>query len=245
MKIAICDDEKNAISFLRKKIELQENKDYVTTFFSTDEMTPEKMREFDVIFLDIEMPGIDGMELAKLLRARQEDISVTPFGSLPLIIFVTGYKEYMGQAFSVNAFDYLVKPVSDEMFQAVYKRAKKFVDRCSNEEHVVSVKCAGKTYMISLSDMKYVESLNRKNVIHFKDGDVLEYYGSMNDLEKELDHAFFRIHKGFIVNLAYVQKYDRTSVTVKENEMLMMSKYRYQDFVNAYMNYLKWREGKA
>lgn len=243
MRIAICDDDKNAIEIINKKILLQGNNDAVTTFDNAGEMTPEKMREFDLIYLDIEMDGIDGMELAKLLRARQEDISVKSFGSLPLIVFVTGYKEYMELAFSVHAFDYLVKPVSDEVFHASYSRAKKYIDNICMRDAVLSIKNAGKTYTITMSNIKYVESLNRKNIIHFKNGDKLEYYGSINDLEKELDKSFFRIHKGYIVNMMYIQKYDRSSVTVGEDENIMMSKYRYQDFVTAYMNYIRWKEG--
>lgn len=243
MRIAICDDDHNAIDFLKTKIELQSNKDDVITFADSVEMTPDRMREFDLIFLDIDMPGIDGMELVNQLRVKQEDISVAPFGSLPLIIFVTGYKEYMGRAFSVHAFDYLLKPVSDEKFQTCYSRAKKFVDGSCDKKPVLSIKNAGKTYTIAMSDIKYVESLNRKNVIHFKNGDELAYYGSMSELEKELDNRFFRIHKGYIVNMMFIQKYDRSSVTVKSDEVLMMSKYRYQDFATAYMNYLRRKEG--
>lgn len=243
MKIAICDDDKQAIEFLQSKIELLNNNDDITSFTHSDEMTPEKMTGFDLIFLDVEMPGMDGMELAKLLRARQEDISVPPFGSLPLLIFVTGYKEYMGRAFSVHAFDYLLKPVSAEKFQTSYIRAKKFIDGIHNQNTVLSIRNAGKTFTIDMSDIKYVESLNRKNVIHFKNDDMLEYYGAMSELEKELGSSFFRIHKGYIVNMMFIQKYDRTSVTVKSDEVLMMSKYRYQDFATAYMNYLRQKEG--
>lgn len=243
MKIAICDDDNNAIDFLKTKIELQRNKDNITTFANSDEMTSDIMREFDLIFLDIGMPGIDGMELANLLRTRQEDISVSTFGSLPLLIFVTGHKEYMGQAFSVHAFDYLLKPVSDEKFQTSYSRAKKFIEGICDKNAVLSIKNAGETYTIAMSDIKYVESLNRKNVIHFRNGDELAYYGSMSELEKELDNRFFRIHKGYIVNMMYIQKYDRSSVTVKSDEVLMMSKYRYQDFTAAYMNYLRRKVG--
>ncbi len=243
MKIAICDDDFNTINFLKNKIQLQNNNDDITSFANASEMTPEIMSEFEIIFLDIEMPGIDGMGLAKLLRARQEDISVSPFGSLPLLIFVTGYKEYMGRAFLVHAFDYLLKPVSDEKFQTSYNRAKKFIENISDKNAVLSIKNAGKTYTIAMSDIKYVESQNRKNVIYFKSGDKLEYYGSMNELEKDLDGRFFRIHKGYIVNMTYIQKYDRTSVTVKSDEVLIMSKYRYQDFATAYMNYLRRKEG--
>lgn len=243
MKIAICDDDYQAIEMLKNKIEAQGNGDKVTSFASAGEMTPEKMREFDLVYLDIQMPGIDGMKLAKLLRARQEDVCISPLASLPLIVFVTGYKEYMGRAFSVHAFDYLVKPVSDEVFLGSYSRAKKVIDHIGKKDPAITIKNAGKTYTISLSDIQYVESQNRKNIIHLKNGGKIEYYGAMNDLETELDKRFFRIHKGYIVNMMYIQKYDRISVTVSEGEVLMMSKYRYQDFTTRYMDYLRWKEG--
>ena len=99
MKIAICDDDVNAINYLKAKIELQGNRDNVEQFMGASEMTPEKMCDFDLIYLDIEMPGMGGMESANLLRASQEDARISPYGSLPLMVFVSGYKEYMAQAF--------------------------------------------------------------------------------------------------------------------------------------------------
>ena len=244
MRIAICDDDVKAIDFLKSKIEFQGNRDDIKSFLNVREMTPEKMSGFDLIYLDIEMPGINGMELAELLRARQEDACVSPYGSLPLIVFVTGYKEYMGQAFSVQAFDFLVKPVSVEVFRESYNRAKRVIDHICNKDIFLTIKSAGNTYSITASSVVYVESQNRKNIIHIKNGEVIEYYGAMNDLEVELDNRFFRIHKGYIVNMMYIQKYDRTSVTVSLGDILMMSKYRYQDFATSYMNYLRWKEGK-
>lgn len=244
MKIAICDDDGKAIDFLKAKIECQGNRDEVRTFFHAGEMTPEKMRGFDLIYLDIEMPGMNGMELADLLRARQEDACVPPYGSLPLLVFVSGYKEYMGRAFSVQAFDFLVKPVSDEAFRKSYERARKAVGQLCEKDAVLTIKSAGNTYSISASGIVYVESQNRKNIIHFNGRETIEYYGAMSDLEKELDNRFFRIHKGYIVNMMYIQKYDRSSVSLSSGEILLMSKYRYQDFAASYMNYLRWKEGK-
>ena len=115
MKTAICDDDVNAINYLKAKIELQGNRDNVEQFMGASEMTPEKMCDFDLIYLDIEMPGMGGMEIANLLRASQEDARISPYGSLPLMVFVSGYKEYMAQAFSVQAFDFLIKQVSDAL----------------------------------------------------------------------------------------------------------------------------------
>lgn len=244
MKIAICDDDVNAINYLKAKIELQGNRDNVEQFMGASEMTPEKMCDFHLIYLDIEMPGMGGMEIANLLRASQEDARISPYGSLPLVVFVSGYKEYMAQAFSVQAFDFLIKPVSDEAFDKSYARAKKVIDHIHEQDVVLTIKSAGNIYTIAIGSIVYVESQSRKNVIYLINGKSIEYYGAMSELEKDLDHRFFRIHKGYIVNMMYIQKYDRASVTVSLGEMLMMSKYRYQEFTSAYMNYLKWKEGR-
>lgn len=244
MKIAICDDEVNVIDLLKAKIELQNNRDEIITFDNAGDLTPDVMSKFDLIYLDIEMPGINGMELANLLRAKQEDASVFTYGSLPLLIFVSGYKEYMGHAFAVQAFDFLIKPVSDEVFRISYNRAKKVVSRICNKDRMLTIKSGGNVYPVSIGNIVYVESQNRKNIIHMRNEKIIEYYGAMNELEKDLDYRFFRVHKGYIVNMMYIQKYDRTSVTMSLGETLMMSKYRYQDFATSYMNYLRWKEGK-
>ena len=135
-------------------------------------------------------------------------------------------------------------PVSDEVFRESYVRAKKVIDHLCAKDVVFTIKSAGNTYSISASSIVYVESQNRKNIIHLNSEEAIEYYGAMNDMEKELDNRFFRIHKGYIVNMMYIQKYNRASVNLSSGEILLMSKYRYQDFATSYMNYLRWKEGK-
>lgn len=244
MKIAICDDDGNAIDFLKQKIELQKNKDDIAVFMNPGEMTPVGMGRFDLIFLDIEMPGMDGLELAGLLRAKQADADIPGYGSLPLIVFVTGHKEYMQKAFSVHAFDYLLKPVSDEAFLAVYNKAGEAARHLRVKNLVVKIKTAGESYSVPAERIVYVESQSRKNILHLKTGERIEYYGAMRELEDELDNRFFRIHKGFIVNMMHIQKYDRTSVMVTTGETILMSKYRYRDFASSYLDYLRRKEGR-
>lgn len=239
MKIAVCDDEKAVRGALVQKIRQLGNQDEITELEDARALSFSAVGQFEVIFLDIEMPGINGMEFVERLRDRQAADKVLPFGSLPLIIFVTGYQEYMGKAFSVSAFDFLTKPVQEESLRRVYERARQFVNSRADKESVIKIKSAGEYYMVAPSEIKYVESCNRKNIVHFKDGRKLEYYGTMSELEQKLPGNFFRIHKGYLVNMAYLVKYDRTSVTLQGKEELMMSKYRYPDFVKAYMEYLE------
>jgi DNA-binding LytR/AlgR family response regulator len=89
-----------------------------------------------------------------------------------------------------------------------------------------------------MDDIEYVESEKRKNIIHLKNED-LTYYGLMEDLEQTLTKGFFRIHKGYFVNMKYVEKYDRIQLWMQNGDCLLISKYRYAEFVKAYIEFLK------
>lgn len=124
MNIAICDDEENIRIYIRKLIQKQETFCKITEFSSgkellefQDETTAE---EIDILFLDISMGDEDGMTVAKQLRCQMESKKEAVWGSLPLLIFVTGYPEYMQEAFSVNAFQYIVKPIQESNFEQVF-----------------------------------------------------------------------------------------------------------------------------
>jgi DNA-binding LytR/AlgR family response regulator len=82
-----------------------------------------------------------------------------------------------------------------------------------------------------------VESEKRKNIIHLKN-ENLTYYGLMEDLEQTLTEGFFRIHKGYLVNMKYIEKYDRIQLWMRSGDCLLLSKYRYAEFVKAYMDFL-------
>ena len=113
------DDEENVRAYIRKLIEQQNEECQITEYASGEELLQaekENSEKIDVLFLDIAMGDIDGMSVAKQLRQIQADKEQAAWGSLPLLIFVTGYSEYMPDAFSVNAFQYIVKPIKKKDF---------------------------------------------------------------------------------------------------------------------------------
>ena len=117
LNIAICDDEENIRIYIRKLIQKQETFCKITEFSSGKELLEfqdeTNAEEIDILFLDISMGDEDGMTVAKQLRSQMESKKEAVWGSLPLLIFVTGYPEYMQEAFSVNAFQYIVKPIQE------------------------------------------------------------------------------------------------------------------------------------
>ncbi len=235
LKIAICDDEKNIRAYLSALVRKQgmecEITEYATAedYFSGGE-------EYDILFLDIELdcpePGMDGMGMARRIRG-MEDIKQ------PIIVFVTGYEKYVYDAFDVGAFQYLLKPVDEQKFAEVFKRAvKQAVSDAEQGKKVLVVQYGSTGKTIPLNDIYYMESQNHKIAVHFKDG-VLEYYAKIGDLEEELQGQFCRIHKGYLINLSYVDEYNKTEVTLTNGDKLLISKYKYEDFVKAYLRFMQ------
>ena len=147
----------------------------------------------------------------------------------------------MFDAFDVGAFQYLLKPVDEEKFAQVFARAVEQI--MANREtpqrgRVLTLQSANTSRTIPLDTIYYIESSDHKVVLHLRDGEFA-CYAKIRDLELELQNRFFRIHKGYLVNLSYVDGYSKAEVALTNGERLLLSKYKYQDFVKAYLHFLK------
>ena len=230
MRIAICDDEKNIRELIGNKVEKQYPKAEIVFFSSGEELLSSDVH-IDILFLDIQMSGRDGMETARELRQRNNDV---------IIIFVTAVEEYVFQAFDVGAFNYIVKPIDDAKFTDVLQRAVDGLDSQNKvvkepEEKYVMINNSGVHTKVILDDIVYAEVFNRKVVIH-KLNDEIEYYGKMSDLEALAGDSFFRPHRAYLINFKYVEKYDATTIYLEKGTVLM-AKQNYPEFVKKYMKY--------
>lgn len=235
IKIAICDDEANICAYLSSLIGAQSCPCEIVEYASAGDFLADH-REFDFLFLDIELApsgsGLDGMALARKIRERAT-------GTQPVIIFVTGHERYVFDAFDVGAFQYLLKPVDEEKFAQVFSRAVAQIGTAKEKPgRVLTLQSANTSKTVPLDSIYYIESSNHKVELHLKDGEFA-CYAKIGDLELELQDQFFRIHKGYLVNLSYVDGYSKTEVTLTNGEKLLLSKYKYQDFVKAYLRFLK------
>ena len=235
IKIAICDDEANTRAWLSSLIRAQPCPCGIVEYASSDDCLADH-REIDLLFLDVELAPDrpDGMALARQLRERTS-------GTRPVIIFVTGYDRYVFDAFDVGAFHYLLKPVDEERFARVFARAvEQIMAERENPQRgrVLTLQSGSTSRTISLDSIYYIESSDHKVVLHLRDGDFA-CYAKIRDLELELQGQFFRIHKGYLVNLSYVDGYGKAEVTLANGEKLLLSKYKYHDFVKAYLRFLK------
>ena len=233
IKIAICDDEANIRAYLSSLIQAQDCPCEIVEYASAGDCLADT-QEIDLLFLDIELTtdrsGLDGMALARKIRECTAQ---------PVIIFVTGYERYVFDAFDVGAFQYLLKPVDEEKFAKVFSRAVAQIGTVKEKPgRVLTLQSANASKTVLLDSIYYIESSNHKVELHLKDGEFV-CYAKIGDLELELQDQFFRIHKGYLVNLSYVAGYSKTEVTLANGERLLLSKYKYQDFVKAYLHFLK------
>lgn len=233
IKTAVCEDEAPARAYLVSLIRAQPCSCQIVEYASAADCLADR-RELDLIFLDIQLnaPGLDGIALAGQLRAQAA-------GRQPVIVFVTGYERYVFDAFDVGAFHYLIKPVDEEKFARVFARAAAQIE-AGKPARTLTLQTAGVSRTVPLESICYIESSNHKVVLHLRDGEFA-CYGKIRDLEAELRGRFFRVHKGYLVNLAWVEGYSKTELTLAGGEKLVISKYKYQDFVKAHLRFL--REG--
>lgn len=198
----------------------------ITEYSSGEDMI--RSREaFDLYFLDIKMNSLTGIETAKRIRLKNIESG---------IIFITALREYIFEAFDVQAFHYLIKPVEKEKLRKVLSS---FLVKRNFEEQFLIAKTKTQSYKINFKEIFYIESLLRKIRIHTT-YEIIECYYKFSDVESRVEeYGFFRCHKSYIVNLRYVSKYTGNSITLKNSETIYLSKYRYSEFSKALMYYLK------
>ncbi len=230
MNIAVCDDEvrgrERILTLLEKEFSQAQ-----TCEFDSGMKLIEKVEEGycpDIVLLDIAMEGMDGMETARRLRRMTDAI----------LIFVTGVKEQVFEAFDVGAFHYLMKPVDQDKMLDVLRRAAQEIERRQSGPKYLLVKTEGSHRRIPVDDILYVENNGRKVILHMKT-ECLEYYERMNHLEDVLGDGFYRCHRGYLVALSAISGYDHESITVGQGDKIYLAKQKYSEFVKRYCRYLK------
>lgn len=201
MRAMIVDDEAPARSELRYLLEETGRIDGIMEASSAREAVERLMDgKVDVMFLDIQMPKTSGMQLAEALHKLKNP---------PAIVFVTAYTEYALDAFGVDAVDYLMKPVEPErLAQALDKvqgRMKPEEPQSHSAVERIPVVKSGRKVLVPIDQIRYIEAKDDYSCI-YTDVDRFLSTISLAKLEQKLaPHGFFRVHRGYIVNLEYVE----------------------------------------
>ena len=233
IKIAICDDEplmaQELAGHLAEYMKEKSITAYDLSSFPDGRALLGAVDCFDVIFLDIQMEHPDGMETAKLLRRR---------GDHSLLVFVTVLKELVFDAFQVEAYDYLLKPLDGDRFRRVIDRAVRALERRDNGRILVQRGTVRR--IVPLADITYGEVLGRKVYLHLRSGGLVDYYEKLENLERQVDGRFFRCHRSYLVNLDFVLGCGGGRVTLSQGAEIPVSRLRERDFTQALL--LRMRE---
>ena len=231
LKIAICDDEANQIEYLtdvvttwaKKNRHAIEIKPYSAAKSLLFDYCEEK--DFDILLLDIEMPGMSGVELAKAVRKENATVQ---------IVFITGYYEYFSDGFDVSALHYLIKPADERKLMPVLDRA---VSNLTYRQRSVLLTSPEGDRKVSLADIEYVESENVHVAVHTVSG-VYRSRISLAKFAEQLDETFIKVHRSYIVNLKYVKKITRTDITMVSGDLVPISRGMYDEVHAALIKFL-------
>lgn len=211
IRAAICDDDVSVLNGMRGFIDrycTERNREIVHTCFHSplDLMARiEQGARFDILFLDILMPGQNGIETAKEIRRYDGNVK---------IIFLTSSTEFAVESYTVEAFFYQLKPLSWEGFSRVMDSA---LEQCGQEqENSLVLRCKGAITRVNLAQLEFCEVIHRTLLFHLASGKVLESAGSMDELDRQLQPygCFLRVHRSYIINLNYVRTLTNRAVTM-------------------------------
>jgi DNA-binding LytR/AlgR family response regulator len=181
-----------------------------------------RKKQIDLIFLDIEMPEIDGISLLQMLK------------SIPGVIFTTAYRNYAVEAFDLDVIDYLLKPISFDRFVSAinkyYERKDKSVTAKTELKketlNYLNVKADRKTYKVDISKIQYIESLKDYVKIVCSDESIVTH-DSLSNLESCLaEYGFVRIHRSFLVAIGKIKSFDAESIFLESNQLPISRTYK-------------------
>ena len=219
MRVAICEDdnyERAELAMLIWPFQDEYSSMTVDEFGCGEDLLKviDSGRSFDFLFIDIEMPGIRGIEVAEKIREND---------SRAFIIFITKHDEYFMEAFDVKAHQYIVKPVNAKKFNKIFSRAiKEYIQRHSK----YIIECRECTYITDVKDIIYLES-SGNNVNIYTAQKAYRIYGSLDKEERNLcHHDFVRAHRAFLINASRVVKIERDKVWLEGGFHVPLSRRR-------------------
>lgn len=225
LRVAICDDEPVALNHITQivKMEFQMNGVHIDIeCFSEPDVMAERLSEepqFNLLFLDIDMPHLNGIELASIANKLKP---------APYIVFITSKEEYVFQSFKVHPFRFLRK---NDFAKEIHSCIQDFINELPENvtQNFINISSQHSMYRLNVQDIIYVESIGKVLRITMKEK-VLEIKYVLADIEELLaPYHFFRIHKSYLVNGAYIFSIEPKEVKLTTGEALPLSRYRVQE----------------
>lgn len=226
-RIAICDDMEEDVKYISSMVNMWAEKESITvaieTFPSAESFLFRyaEQKAFDILLLDIEMPSMSGIELAKRIRKENDAVQ---------IIFITGYTDYIAEGYEVFALHYLVKPLSETKLFEVLNRA---VLKIRKNEKALFLSLAGEMVRIPIYEIKYLEVQQNYVTVHSKKDYTVKK--TLGEFERELDERFYRMGRSFIVNLSFIDKITKTDVFLSDGSVIPLPRGQYGPLNKAFI----------
>lgn len=239
IQIGFCDDDPSVLDELHELLgsyRAEHNADIAPTAFQSPfELLAaiEKGARFDILLLDVLMPGENGIEAAREIRQYDSNVK---------IIFLTSSAEFAVQSYTVGAYFYQLKPIWPESF---FRLMDSVIAACSRESSAsLILRCKTGITRVELDKLEYCEVIRRSLLLHKTDGTVLEAAGSMDSLCESLaEHRnFLRIHRSYLVNLEHIQTITPKTLVMSSCAELPIPRGRYNDIKDAYLEHAFQKE---
>ena len=231
-KIAVCDDNNMdldyVIGFLNEWARLNDRSIEVHSFISAEQFLFQyaEEKDFHVLILDIEMGKMNGVDLARELRAKKSDLQ---------IVFVTGFPNFIAEGYEVDAIHYLMKPLERDRF---FKAMDKAIERLRLVEPYIMLQEKGEMIRLTIRSIFYVEVFSHSCMIHTADG-LIEQKVSISEMEKSLGEQFVRVHRSYLVNLERVKRIGKTEIVLENGEIVPLSRRKYNEVNLAFIGHFK------
>ena len=216
MRIAVCDDNPKELERIKGCFCRIQGYDLVCSYFDSTSTVMEILKTenspYDLYILDIEMPGMNGLKLAKSIREKD---------SMALFVFLTSYTRYMKDVFDVVTFDFIEKPISDEKLLQILERAATYLNITSQH---FSFGYRASRYSLKYDRILYIEKKGRQALIHTFE-DVYKTNMTLEEIWKQLNpKSFVHIHSSYIINLYNLDRKDNEIAIMRNGEKLHITK---------------------
>ncbi len=232
MRILICDDDIQCVESLQNHVKEYMDSRYVDCKIDAS-ISPKEFLDggnsYDLAFLDIQMPGFDGISVARELKTGNSKV---------VIFFVTAFNEYQDDAMDLQVFRFFEKPFDIKRLYSSLDKAMEYIDGAYVDVFVYNSKSFEK---FLVDDILYFKRENRKNYLYTRDGEYI-IRETVDEWKDKLPPTFFYlVHKSFLVNLHYVTKYSYTDLILNDNIRVPIAPRKQSDFHKFWFNYLKRR----
>ena len=232
MRIAICDDDlliqEQLQKYLREYFERNHLKYPGVVTFNNGESLLKDTTEKDIVFLDVEMPGISGIFVGNELKKSNPNV---------IIFIVTSFVEYLDEAMRFQVFRYLTKPIDKGR---LFRNMKDALQIYTASNIKIPIETKQGIHAVSASDIVSIEAETRKVIVHTITNDYESVHNMAYWTQTLNAHCFFQTHRSFIVNLSHVTKFDHTLVYLYNNQLkAYLTRRKYTQFKEAYLLYLE------